>query len=79
MPADITSTLKTHYSENLMVYPGRKGLHIYDIAHQKWLLHSKLPGHQYQDIYFKVSGTIEQEGEDMDDSSDLEEIIIIED
>ena len=30
LPANISTKLKQHYSEDLVVYPGRRGLHIYD-------------------------------------------------
>ena len=70
MPDDIHQSLKEGYSENLVVYPGRKALHVFDIDKRKWLLHSKQAGHQYQDIYFRVSGTYEGEGEDEEESED---------
>lgn len=70
LPEDIHQSLKEGYSENLVVYPGRKALHVFDIDKRKWLIHSKQAGHQYQDIYFRVSGTYEGEGEDVEESAD---------
>jgi len=37
-----------------MAYPGRRGLHIFDIENEKWIFNSEKPGHQYDDIYNKV-------------------------
>jgi hypothetical protein len=42
------------YSENMIVYTGRRGLHIFDIDQERWVINSKKSGHQYEDVYFKV-------------------------
>ena len=44
-------TAKDSPSENLVVYPGRRALHIFDIDKERWVLNSTNPGHQYEDIY----------------------------
>ena len=33
------------YSENMIVYTGRRGLHIFDIDQEKWVINSKKTGH----------------------------------
>ena len=37
--------LQFTYSENMIVYTGRRGLHIFDIDHEQWVFNSKKPGH----------------------------------
>ena len=37
-----------------MVYTGRRGLHIFDIDKENWLMSDKRTGYQYEDIYHKV-------------------------
>ena len=41
-------------SDNLLVYPGRKALHIFDLEHECWVVNSRVIGHQYEDIYYRV-------------------------
>lgn len=38
---------KQHISDNLLVYPGRKAMHIFDMVSETWILNSKEIGHQY--------------------------------
>jgi hypothetical protein len=38
----------------MIVYTGRRGLHIFDIDREKWIFNSKKPGYMYEDIYMKV-------------------------
>ena len=49
------------YSENMIVYTGRRGLHIFDIDQERWVINSKKPGHQYEDVYFKVRNVPNEE------------------
>lgn len=50
LPSEILEVVKQkknlkdfQYSENMIVYTGRKGLHIFDIDREKWLFNSELP------------------------------------
>ena len=53
----------------MIVYTGRRGLHIFDIDQEKWIFNSKNPGYMYEDIYFKVRG-VEEEPADSSDGTD---------
>ena len=41
-------------TENIVVYPGRRALHIFDIDKERWIMNSEISGHQYEDIYHEV-------------------------
>ena len=34
----------------MIVYPGRKGVHIYDIDRERWVYNGQKPGHPYDEI-----------------------------
>ena len=51
------------YSENMIVYTGRKGLHIFDIDRERWIFNSKKKGYMYEDIYHEVRGVESEESE----------------
>lgn len=51
----------------MIVYTGRRGLHIFDIDREKWIFNSKKVGYMYEDIYFKVRDVEEEK-----DSSDYD-------
>ena len=38
----------------MIVYTGRRGLHIFDIDREKWIFNNKKTGYMYEDIYFRV-------------------------
>lgn len=61
----------------MIVYTGRRGLHIFDIDHEQWVFNSKRPGHQYEDIYLRIQRQAnhgyDDEDDDDDDSDDTEE------
>lgn len=38
----------------MLVYPGRKALHVFDLVNEKWIVNSRIIGHQYEDIYYRV-------------------------
>ena len=42
------------YSENMIVYTGRKGLHIFDIDRERWVFNSEEKGYMYENIYHEV-------------------------
>lgn len=46
----------------MIVYTGRKGIHIFDIDRERWVFNSKKPGYQYEDIYHEVR-SIDSESE----------------
>lgn len=51
--ANATSRMKAP-SENLVVYPGRRALHVFDIDREHWVTSSTKGGHQYEDIYHQA-------------------------
>ena len=51
------------YSENMIVYTGRKGIHIFDIDRERWVFNSRKAGYQYEDIYHEVR-EIDSDSED---------------
>lgn len=55
-------TESLQYSENMIVYTGRKGLHIFDIDRERWVFNSKEPGYQYEDIYRQVRKSDSEQG-----------------
>ena len=55
----------------MIVYTGRRGLHIFDIDQEKWVINSKKTGHQYEDLYFKVRN-VQNEPEVIDEDYDEE-------
>ena len=38
----------------MIVYTGRKGIHIFDIDRERWVYNSRKIGYQYEDIYHEV-------------------------
>jgi hypothetical protein len=40
----------------MIVYTGRKGIHVFDIDRERWVFNSRKPGFQYEDIYHDVRG-----------------------
>ena len=38
----------------MIVYTGRKGIHIFDIDRERWVYNSRKSGYQYEDIYHEV-------------------------
>ena len=71
LPDQIVSEIKKtkdpkllQYSENMIVYTGRKGLHIFDIDRERWAFNSKKSGYNYQEIYYKAKG-IENSDDEM--------------
>ena len=40
----------------MIVYTGRKGIHVFDIDRERWVFNSRKPGFQYEDIYHEVRG-----------------------
>jgi len=46
----------------MIVYTGRKGIHIFDIDRERWVYNSRKSGYQYEDIYHEVRD-IESESE----------------
>ena len=55
----------------MIVYTGRRGLHIYDIDRENWVFNSNRPGYNYQDIYYKARGISDESNGD--DSSEFNE------
>ena len=49
------------YSENMIVYTGRKALHIFDIDRERWVFSSTATGYQYDDIAESVRGNPDDE------------------
>jgi hypothetical protein len=94
LPADIERKMKQggkegkkriSYSQNLMVVPGRRGLHIFDVDREKWIFNSSKNGYKYEDLYYSIKNFNEQgvdahmededeeqdqDGPDLQDSSD---------
>ena len=60
-----------HYSENISIFTGRRGLHVFDVDHERWLFNSKKEGYMYEDIYYNVRGLTASD-EDQSDGSDTE-------
>lgn len=58
------------YSENMIVYTGRKGLHIFDIDRENWIFNSSEKGYNYQDIYYKARGESPNASETSEDEKD---------
>ena len=53
---DLPSTLmKNSYSENLMVTIGRKGLHIYDVDKEEWIMNLDGDGYNYEGLHAKLT------------------------
>lgn len=60
------------YSENMIVYTGRKAVHIFDIDRERWVFNCTDKGYQYDDIAESVkvklmigeSSSNEEESED---------------
>lgn len=64
------------YSENMVVYTGRRGLHIFDVDRERWVFNSSQKGYNYQDHYYKarkIASTAHEEGGTGDSWSDEEE------
>ena len=55
----------------MIVYTGRKGLHIFDIDRERWIFNSKKKGYMYEDIYHDVRG-VESGSEDNEDEEEDE-------
>lgn len=71
LPSDIRRLVRkkkklNQYSENMIVYTGRRGLHIFDIDREKWIFNSKKTGYMYEDIYFRVRDIQEEVGSSED-------------
>jgi len=47
-PSDLKAM---QFSENMIVYTGRKGLHIFDIDRERWVFNSTKSGYNYEEIY----------------------------
>lgn len=61
------------YSENMIVYTGRKGLHIFDIDREQWVFNSNRIGYKYQNHYYDAKGiedTSEEYKSDDDEQND---------
>ena len=58
------------YSENLIMFTGAKGVHIFDIEREVWIWSSSLQCHQHEYITSKVEDNPETSS---DDSSSKEE------
>ena len=55
IPVDFYDSNQSNYpSENLVIYPGRRALHIFDVDKEKWIASSTEAGHQYEDLYNNV-------------------------
>ena len=52
------------YSENMIVYTGRKGLHIFDIDRERWVFNSKKVGYNYQDQYYAARNIVDSSEEE---------------
>ena len=60
------------YSENMIVYTGRKGLHIFDIDRERWVFNSKKLGYNYQDQYYAARNIVdssEEEGRNIENEN----------
>ena len=53
----------------MIVYTGRRGLHIFDIDREHWVFNSKKPGYMYEDIYFEVRD-VQEQAESSDEETD---------
>lgn len=61
----------------MVVYTGRRGLHIFDIDRERWVFNSNKKGYNYQDHYYlarKIESTAHEEGglEDGEEESEEE-------
>ena len=63
----------------MIVYTGRKGLHIFDIDRENWVFNCNRTDYKYQDIYYQARGidnTSDEEGpqDDEDLNVNLEDL-----
>jgi len=63
----------TQYSENLMVTIGRKGLHIYDVDKEKWIMNSEEEGHQYESLHNALENGDVFSSDEQDENIESEE------
>ena len=61
------------HSENLVVYPGRRALHIFDLDNEKWIFNSDLRGHNYEDTYTAIVDQGRQAQQQNDHEGDSDE------
>ena len=69
------SAKQKQYSENMIVYTGRKGIHIYDIDRENWIFNSPDQDYKYERIYHQVrqvNDSDEDDDEEIEDSDDYE-------
>lgn len=60
------------YSENMIVYTGRKGLHIYDIDRENWIFNTSVDDYKYERIYYQLNPMQASDEEDQDLVSDTD-------
>ena len=58
----------------MIVYTGRKGLHIYDIDRENWVFSSGEGTYKYEDIYYKIKGIENEEDELGSDGSPTQRV-----